>query len=275
MITTATISFREFLEAFLIVGVFIALSKKLRLRKEAEIITASIIGIFLSFLISLGVYSYGEKARLLFTEETADVIEGFLLVFSGIFIAYVIFSLHAFIQQKRNDLIRKAESRLEKEIFDFSLFLSIIFLILREGLEIALFTASVSLFSAFIQNALGLFIGFVLSAVLGAVTVFAYEKFPLEKVFKTTEYVIIMVGAALFQHGITILAEFYLHINLSNLGSLGWAFLPDEDTLSGHLLQGFIGIDREISIARLLIMATYIGVVYIIFFRGRKKVSFI
>ena len=41
MFTTAIIAFREFLEAFLIVGVFLGISKKLNLNKEREIAFAS------------------------------------------------------------------------------------------------------------------------------------------------------------------------------------------------------------------------------------------
>ena len=48
MITTAVISFREFLEAFLIVGVFLGISRKLNLKKEFEIGLAVIIGIIFS-----------------------------------------------------------------------------------------------------------------------------------------------------------------------------------------------------------------------------------
>ena len=42
MITTAVISFREFLEVFLIVGVFLGISRKLNLKKEFEINTVAI-----------------------------------------------------------------------------------------------------------------------------------------------------------------------------------------------------------------------------------------
>ena len=50
MIATALISFREFLEAFLIIGIFLGISKKLKLKKEFEIGLASIIGLLTSLL---------------------------------------------------------------------------------------------------------------------------------------------------------------------------------------------------------------------------------
>jgi hypothetical protein len=49
MLTTLIIAFREFLEAFLIVGVFFGVSKKLNLKKEGEILFATAIGVASSY----------------------------------------------------------------------------------------------------------------------------------------------------------------------------------------------------------------------------------
>lgn len=56
MDTTAIITFREFLEAFLIIGVFLGMSKKLHLKKEIEITLAAGIGFAIS--ISLAIVTY-------------------------------------------------------------------------------------------------------------------------------------------------------------------------------------------------------------------------
>jgi FTR1 family protein len=272
MITTAVIAFREYLEAFLIIGVFLGISRRLNLHKEKEIIIASSIGIVVAFLISLGTYLLGNSARGVLTERNAVSLESYLLIFSGIFIAYVIFSLHDTINRTRGSLILKAHSKLQKEGFDISLFFTIMFLVLREGFEVALFTASVTLFSEFSQNMMGLFIGFVGACAIGASTFFAYTKFQLGKIFKITEYMIILLGASLVQNGFTKLFETHFGIYLSKLGSLPMGFLPDHEGLIGHLLQSMVGIDQEFSLMRLLVMILYIDAVY--FFLIRKKNSF-
>ncbi|MBI4226387.1 hypothetical protein HY612_04725, partial [Candidatus Roizmanbacteria bacterium] len=48
MLTTLVISLREFLEVFLIIGVFLGISKKLKLKREREIIFASLLGVIIS-----------------------------------------------------------------------------------------------------------------------------------------------------------------------------------------------------------------------------------
>lgn len=270
MITAAIIAFREFLEAFLIIGVFFGTSRKLKLHKEREIALSAIVGIILSLALTVTVYVFGERIRSLLTEENADMIEGLILVFSGFFIVYVIFSLHEFMKSGRDLFVKRTNDKLENSFFDISLFITIMFLVLREGFEVALFTAGTSLFSTFIQNIFGLVAGFAISAAAGAIVLFVYEAFPVRKLFRATEYLIVFVGAALLQHGVTILTDYFLHFDLSRIASFGLGFLPEEDTFAGHLLQGLFGIDRDLSGARLAIMAAYLGVVYLLFLKEKK-----
>lgn len=263
MITTAIIAFREFLEAFLIVGIFLGISGKLQIKKEKEIWIAVITGVALSLLLTSGIYILGERIRGIFTEENADLLGSYLMFISGLFIGYIIFSLHKVFQKSRDNMLIKARQRLQEEAFDISLFFTIVFLVLREGFEIALFTASVSLFSAFVQNFIGLLLGFGVSVLCGLAALYVYNKFPVGKVFKATEYMIILIGASMTQIGITQLLEKYLHFDLSGIFSFYFQFLPNAHTIAGHLLQGFFGIDQEFSLGRLLVMFVYIIAIYI------------
>ncbi len=272
MFTTGIIAFREFLEAFLIVGVFLGISRKLKLKKEWEIGLAAAIGVVISLLLATGTYLLGDSAKGVLTEKNADTLESYLLIFSGLFISYVVFSLHNVIRKGRGNTLIKAHRKLQENVFDVSLFFTIIFLVLREGFEIALFTASVSLFSAFIQNFIGLILGFVAASICGAMTLFAYIRFPISRIFKITEYMIILLGASLTQNGITMLFETHFNIHLSDFLSFHWGFLPNEDSIGGHLLRGFFGIDQGFSVVRLLIMLLYFGIIYLIFIKQKKSV---
>ncbi|MDP3940777.1 MAG: FTR1 family protein [bacterium] len=269
MLTTAIIAFREFLEAFLIVGVFLGISKTLNLKKGKEITLAAVIGIMLSLLLATLTYAFGESARGILNEENAEFLEGYLMIFSGIFIAYVVFSLHSFMNRARGQKMLSAQKQLQKKSFDLSLFFTIIFLVFREGFEIALFTASVSLFSAFLQNFFGLLVGFASASAIGIATFFAYIRFPIGKIFKATEYAIVLLGAGLAQRGITKLMDLHFHIKISDILSLPLSFLPDRETFFGHMLRGLFGIDSELSVVRVGIMLAYIGVLYIIFKQRR------
>ncbi len=271
MLSTYLISLREFLEVFLIIGVFVGISKKLSLHREKEIIGASILGILISFILPIGVFMLGDKAAKIFTEDRADLIEGYLMVFSGFFIAYVIFSLHNLFALKRSKLVIDTHQKLQKNIFNVSLFLTIVFFIIREGFEIALFTATTSLFSKFMGNVTGLFLGFATSAVFGLLTFITYVKFPISKVFRYTEYLIVLLGAVLVKNGIATLAEKHMNIDIATFLPIPLRFLPSESTLTGHFLSNIFGIERDFSLMKLVIMLGYFSLIYFMFLRKKKS----
>ncbi len=267
MITTAIISFREFLEAFLIMGVFWGLSRSLKLGREKEIGLAAAAGFGAAFVLVVITFVFGSSARAILTHEHAELLGSYLQVFSGCFLVYVIFSLHKALHNQKMSVITEAASKLKQNAFDMSLFAIIFLFVFREGFEIALFTASTSLFSVFFQNVLGLIIGFLVASSIGIGTSFAYVKFPIKRVFQATEYLIILLGAAMFQTGATELIQQYWHIKLSAIIPMAASFLPNADSVVGHAIQTFTGIDRQFSLARLAIMAGYVISVYLLFLK--------
>src|SRR5258708_8170632 len=160
MLTTAIIAFREFLEAFLLIGIFIGMDKKFQLGKRKEIVLAASCGILFSLLLPVTVFFFASSLRHLLTEKSIDTLEGYLLTFSGFLLAYVVFSLHDFMKNGKKKTITQASEKMKQEIFDLSLFLTIIFFIIREGFEVALLIAATSLFTIFRTNIEGLMVGF-------------------------------------------------------------------------------------------------------------------
>lgn len=271
MFATLVIAFREFLEAFLIIGVFLGISKKLQLKREKEIIAASAIGVIFSLIMPIIVFIVGDKAGVILSEKNAELLEGYLSIFSGFFLAYVIFSLHNFFRLKRSKHIISAHEKLKQNLFDLSLFLTIIFFIIREGFEIALFTATVSLFSKFIENVIGLFLGFTISSLIGLLTFIAYIKLPIGKIFKYTEYLIILLGASFVKNGVNELLQIYFNIHLSKILPLNFYFLPEKSSFSGHLIGNIFGLERQFSIAKLAVMLSYMLIIYLIFLKKHSK----
>lgn len=271
MFTTAIISFREFLEAFLITGIFLGVSKKMQLKKELEILLAAVSGIVFSLILTTSAFLLNNFVHSLLTEKNIDSLESYILIFSGIFMGYVIISLHKTLQSGKDKMFRNIKNNLEKEIFDISLFLTIMFMVIREGFEIAIFATSVSVFSAFSQNLIGLVIGFLFSFFLAIITFFVYTRFPVKKIFQYTEYIIILFGASLLQNGITKLLDTHFSVVISNVLPLPFGFLPDEDTMIGHFLQSLLGIDNKFSIARLFIMIIYAVFMYIFILKPIRK----
>jgi FTR1 family protein len=277
MILTLVIAFREFLEALLIVGIFLGISKTLGLKREFEIILAACIGVGASLGLAIGTYFFSNQLRALLTEDISMSLEHYLLLISGIFIGYVVVSLHSFLNKGQQALIAKAKEQITEKAFDISLFLMIMFLVFREGFEIALFSASVSLSVPFLENLTGLFLGFAGASVIAGVAFFISSKIPLSKklighVFKFTEYLIIAIGAGLTQVGITgILSSF--NIYLSEILPLHLGFLPDSESFLGHVVQGILGVDQDFSGARLAVMLIYVFTLWFFFMRKKPEVA--
>ncbi len=252
MLPTALIAFREFFEAFLIIGIFLGLSKQLNLKKETEILLAAGIGILLSFALAVGTFLVGDTARAYLSESGAELLGGYVMLVSGIFIAYVVFSLHKTMGKAHHAAVTRAKEKLAEEAFDVALFFTIIGLILREGFEVALFTASVSVFADFMSNVSGLLIGFAGAAILGSVVYLAYTKLPIKKIFTATEYAIIALGAVMFAGGAAKVME----------GQFGIA------------LSDFIQIPgSEIGILPILLAVAYVWLVYVLFMRKPKALT--
>ncbi len=265
MFIIALVSFREFLEAFLITGVFLGISRKLQLKKEKEILVAAGLGMLFSLILSSLAYLFGDVARGVLTERNADMLEGYLMTFSGFFIVYLVLSLHGRLKKGDSDQISNVTRKLRPNAFDFSLFFTILFMVVREGAEIALFTASTALFSVFFQNFVGLLLGFAGASLIGLAIWFVYVKFPIRKIFKATECLIIVTGAALVQRGLGELFEVYWDIHLSQIVPIPLSFLPPEESVAGSLFQGLLGIEREFSVARFAIMVYYVAFIYFAF----------
>lgn len=265
MLVVFFVSLREFLEAFLIGGVFLGIVRKLNLKKEKEIVFALLSATFLTFVLCFLVYFYADKARLILTQKNTELLEGYLLVFAGFFLAYVVFSLHRFFVFERSKKIIKAHQKLTKKIFDFSLFFTIFFIVFREGFEIALFTSSTALFSKFLENIIGLIAGFFTASIFTLLTFISFLRFSINKIFKATEYMIIILGGAMVKNGIKELAEIHLDLHLEKILSITFDFLPSKNTFIGHFLNSFFGLERNFSLIFLGIIFSYFYLVKVVF----------
>lgn len=269
MLTTFTIALREYLEAFLIIGVFLGISKKLHIKREKEILLTSLIGIFLSIILPVFTFYFSNLASKVITEKNSEILEGYLLIFSGVFIAYVIFSLHKTIHQVTDKNLIKTHSKIKDNLFDLSLFLLIVFFVVREGFEIALFTATTSLFSSFSQNFVGLILAFFTAFIFSLLIYASFIKISFSKIYKITEWMIVFLGAAMINNGVNEILEGYFQLKLSFFLPIKILFLPEKSSFTGHFLKTLFGLQKDFSLISLLIITFYIFTIKK-FFLSRK-----
>ena len=261
MLTVFIISLREFLEAFLITGVFLTISRKLNLKKEKEIILALLSAVFLTIILAFLVYFSSDKARLILTEKNVKLLEGYLMIFAGLFLAYVVFSLHRVFVYERSKKILEAHQKLNKRVFDLSIFATIFFIVFREGFEIALFTSTTALFFKFLENIAGFFAGLLTASVFTGLTFLGSLKFSINKIYKATEYLIIFLGASMVKNGVKELIETYFNLHLKTLLPVTLGFIPAKNNFFTHFLNSFFGLERNFSLVYLFIIIGYLFLV--------------
>lgn len=266
MLPTFLITFREVIEASLIVATILGILLKLKQQKSVKTVwLATAAASSLSFVL-LGIGSLlGFKVQELYYSKEA-FIEGCLMIISSIFITWAVFFLHKYFAVKKTRLLQKIKATVEKEEQN-GLFILVFTAVLREGFEIVLFLSTIY----FSSNPTSIFSGFVIgifTALLVSFGLFtATLRLPVFWTFRLTSILLILFAGGLLVRGIHEFAEIGL---LPQIREVTLAFIPQASTSIGDLLHGVFGISKKMDITQIGIYSTYIGfMVWWVFLRGQ------
>lgn len=207
MLSTILISFREFIESMIIVGILLGFSKRFSLGKEKQIISGAIVGLIGSLTLVLLSFILVGRLHAAFPEEQLEVLEHILLVVSGTFLIIITLLLHPLFSKNKNKHLDRFMKNTNQSTFSFMLVSFL--LVLQEGVEIVLFTSSVAFNKSFYENMAGLFIGFVGALIATVILYKTYLHVHIQKLFRITEYVLVGFGIYLIFTGGKELLEFY------------------------------------------------------------------
>ena len=197
------ITFRECLEASLIIGIIYTVLHKNDLRAEKRVLWYGVVAsLAASVIVGLLLTSINESVGNTSYEKAFEA--GFMYITAGI-LFYVIFWLAKHVSDRE-----EIENSVKNAIAGsgFALFLLVFFSILREGFETALFLiASVTNTGGF--SYLGFFLGMILAVFLGYLVVIQGKKVNLRSFFKATTLLLVFFAAGMVAYG-THEAESYL-----------------------------------------------------------------
>ena len=197
------ITFRECLEASLIVGIIYTVLHKNDLTAEKRVLWYGVIAsLAASVIVGLLLTSINESVGNTSYEKAFEA--AFMYITAGI-LFYVIFWLAKHVSDRE-----EIENSVKNAIAGsgFALFLLVFFSILREGFETALFLiASVTNTGGF--SYLGFFLGMILAVLLGYLVVIQGKKVNLRSFFKATTLLLVFFAAGMVAYG-THEAESYL-----------------------------------------------------------------
>ena len=197
------ITFRECLEASLIVGIIYTVLHKNDLTAEKRVLWYGVIAsLAASVIVGLLLTSINQSVGNTSYEKAFEA--AFMYITAGI-LFYVIFWLAKHVSDRE-----EIENSVKNAIAGsgFALFLLVFFSILREGFETALFLiASVTNTGGF--SYLGFFLGMILAVLLGYLVVIQGKKVNLRSFFKATTLLLVFFAAGMVAYG-THEAESYL-----------------------------------------------------------------
>jgi len=269
MIPSFLITFREVIEASLIVAAILGILSKLGDKKGMRTVwwasgSAALVSSFLLIIGSL----FGLRIQQIYRGRTEEIIEGILMIISAVFITWAVFFLHNYFGKYKTKLLQKIKKNVQQEE-QKGLFLLAFTAVVREGFEIVLFLSTV-FFSASPQKILAGFSAGALSALLVSWGLFtATLRLPIFYAFRITSTLLILFAAGLLARGVH---EFTEAGFIPVFGRLTFHILPEQTNFISEMIKAVFGITRQMDYGQLTLYLGYsLVMVWWVFFR--KKTS--
>jgi len=242
MIPAFLITFREVVEATLIVATILGILYKLDHKKSVKIVwLATGLAGAVSILLLVAGSLLGITIQELYIGPTEALIEGILMTVSAIFITWAVFFLHTYFGKYKIGLLQKVKHTIKQQEHK-GLFFLVFTAVFREGFEIVLFLSTVY----FATNPTHILTGFAGGVGIGLLISFAFFsatlKMPIYYAFRVTSMLLIVFAAGLLARGVHEFAEVGF---IPEIGKLIFSFIPAKGTLAGDIVKSMFGITQK------------------------------
>ncbi|MHA1520945.1 MAG: FTR1 family iron permease [Promethearchaeota archaeon] len=266
MIVSLIITFRETLEAALIIGIILSyLSKIKRQDVKKYVYIAGFLGIIISVISGFLIY------RVLggFEGQIEQVFEGTLMMVGAFLISTVIiWMMH---QANRNlELQAKVEKMMDKSE-KWGIFLLVFTSVLREGIETVIFLRVTSQNQTSTENSfLGAIIGISLAIMIGILIYQGSLRMNLKIFFQISNIILILMAAGLVAHGLHELQEAsVIPIVVEHMYDIN--HLLNENGTLGSILKGLFGYNGNPSLLEILSYIMFLILAFLTNFLINRK----
>lgn len=270
MIASFIITFRETLEAALIVGIIIGYLAKTKQTKYNNIVYVGVTaGIVASIIASFLFNSLAGG----FTGRAEEIFEGVAMLVGAFLITTMILWM-----MKQSHIATDLERKVARELSQahkFGLFGLVFISVLREGIETVIFLGAANFVSAE-NNLLGALLGITSAVILGYAIFVGSMKIKLKKFFNITSIILVLFAAGLVAHGIHELQEAKIvptiieHVWDINppVNQDGSYPLLHEKGFIGSILKSLLGYNGNPSLIEVASYLTYMFLFFILWKRG-------
>ncbi len=267
------ITFRETLEAALIVGIILSYLVRTKQEQYAKVVY---VGIGAGVVASIA-------AAILFTAiaggfegATEQLFEGTTMLVGAFLITFMILWL-----MKQERIAAKLREKVGVEVSEqhrFGLFLLVFVSVLREGIETVLFLGAAS-FAGEGYSIMGSLAGIIAAVFLGFLLFVEMLKINLKKVFLVTGILLVLFSAGLVAHGVHefqeagVLPVFVEHVwdinpPLNPDGS--YPLLHEKGDLGG-IAKGLFGYNGNPSLVEVISYAGYVAIILALYKRNKTQ----
>ncbi len=257
------VALREGIEAALVIAIILSyLRKTVRENMNRSIIS----GTLLAILTSVGIASVLVVIWGSFEGPMLEVFEGSVVLFAAFLLTSMIFWMRKASRNLTTEIKQSVEERsvggkLSLPILAFAL-------VLREGVELVLFTAALAIqegYTTFISIALGL----IFAVFVGFGIYQGSLRISLKSFFNSTSFLLVLFAAGMIAYGIHELQEAgFLALGPSELWNINPPLLPDgsypllhEKGLIGGLAKALFGYNGNPSAIEVI---AYVGYIFLI-----------
>jgi high-affinity iron transporter len=271
MLPAFLITFREVIEASLIVATILGILVKLKHHhtiKTVWLATSAASGVSIALIIIGSLFGY--KVHELYTGKIEEFTEGSLMIVSSAFITWAVFFLHNYFTHYKIQLLTKIKNTLESEE-QKGIFILVFTAVFREGFEIVLFLSTVyfsanpqSIFIGFLS---GILIGLLISASIFTATI----RMPISYAFKTTSVLLVLFAAGLLARGVHEFVEVGF---IPEMQEISFAFMPHSGTYAHDVIQAVFGITHNMDMIQIALYLTYIiAMLWYLFLRKKPHLA--
>ena len=267
MLSSFFISFREGLEAFLIIGIIISYLYKI---SEKRFIKHVIFGALLAIVLSIGLAYMFELILGGFEGKVEQIFEGSVMLLAVVVLTYMIFWMNNQAKKIKSDIEISVENSIDKGRI-FSLFFLGFIVVLREGAETVLFFRAISSQVSSRGLIIGGIIGIISSIILALIFFVLTIKVNLSLFFKITGILIMFIAAGLLSTSLHEFQEAKI-IPVIKESVYDISNFISSDSITGGILKSLFGYNPSPSLLEIIVYLAYISLILILIRRFFSRV---
>jgi len=252
MLASALITFREGLEAALVVGIVLGYLRKMgHSEQQRHVWWGVIAAVAVSLAAALGLQAVGAG----FEGRGEEIFEGVTMLLAAGVLTWMIFWMQSQSRQIRGRLEADVEQAITRRGSRGLFFLAFV-AVVREGIETALFLGATVMSTSPGETLIGGLLGLVVAVVLGWLVFTASVRLDLGGFFRVTSALLLLVAAGLVAHGVHELQEAaVLPVVVEHLWNLNPVL--SETSTAGTMLKSLFGYNGNPSLLEVVSYAVY------------------